>query len=215
MARNPNSPRFDGENGSPDNASPFELAWLKAYIGPAKGNASEAARQAGSVATGRALRVEAHRLKARMRNPVRGILALHGQDMYSLIGKQVDALNAVRVTRMLVNEKVQTFSDVDYKTRMEAARYLLILSGAEAIAKRLAAEETGLLTDLVTDPINMALSFEPDAFEDADGSLDEEEVVITQDGLTYSQAEQMVAEGNRRLKTIGYQIVPFTAGSQE
>lgn len=202
------------DNKGPDDANPFELKWLAAYIGAAKGNATEAARMAGSTATGRALRVQGSRLKRRMRNPIRGILALHQHDMYSLIGKQVDALNAVRVTRMVVGDQLQTFSDIDYKTRFEAARYLLQLTGAEAISKRLAAEESGVITDELANPLFIALAFDPDELADAENADgNDEDVVIEQDGLTISQAESMIQEGNRRLKTLGYQIVPLGGNS--
>lgn len=210
MSRDHSDSRLDNASASPDDANPFELRWLAAYIGDAKGNATTAALIAGSTATGRALRVQGSRLKRRMRNPIRGILALHGQDMYTLIGKQVDALNAMRVSRMMVGEQLQTFTDIDFKTRFDAARYLLQLTGAEAIAKRLAAEEAGIITEELPNPLFSALAFEPD---EGGGEAEDEgdEAEIEQDGLTVGQAEQMIREGNRRLKTLGYQIVPLAS----
>ena len=211
MPEDNSSPRF--EDGTLDDANVFEMRFLKAFIGPANGNATLACRLAGSVMEGAPLRGQGRRMKERLKNPIRALFKLHGLDPYSVIGKVVDGMNANKVSRLVVEGQVRSFSDPDYATRH---RYLLLvtsLMGIDAVAKRLAFEETGLMIQNVgplEDRTEMLLPFAPDLSGEERDEAEEQEA-IDQEGMSLSEVQSRLREGNRQLRLLGYHIVPIAS----
>ena len=211
MPEDNTSPRF--EDGTFEDASLFEMRFLKAFIGPANGSATLACRMAGSQAEGGPLRGQARRMKERLRNPIRALFKLHGLDAYSVLGKVMDGLNANKVTRLVVDGEVRSFSDPDYSTRRYYIAMVTNLMGLDAVAKRLAFDETGMTDGMVPfeNRSEVLLPFVPDlSGEDKDA---EEAERIDQEDLSLSEVQARLREGNRQLRILGYHIVPLDAAA--